>query len=245
MTRSALLSARRRSVEAQMPGVRIAVVYASLHGHTRVVAEHVAKGAESVSGATVTVLELTAAQLDERGRWNDSSVMELLAAADAIVLGSPTLMGSASGLMKLFFEKAFELWWGQAWKDKIAAGFTNSASRSGHKLSTLEQMAVFAAQMGMIWIGAGDPPGGNRSDSTPDDVNQLGSFLGLMTQSPSGSAGPSAGDRLTAERFGRRIARAAMRWALGAEAFPPRPFGETEAARRDRAGLEEWRTFDD
>jgi len=38
----------------------------------------------------------------------------------------------------------------QRWKDKVAAGFTNSASQSGDKLSTLFQLNVFAMQMGMI-----------------------------------------------------------------------------------------------
>jgi NAD(P)H dehydrogenase (quinone) len=238
--------------EVNMTGITVAVVYSSSRGHTRRAAEHVAKGAGSFAGVTADLIEITAAQIGPDGRWQDSAIMERLDKADAIIFGAPTYMGSAHGVFKLFPEAAFmPRWTQQRWKDKVGAGFTNAASRSGDKLITLQQFAIFAAQMGMIWAGVGDPPGGNRTDSTPDDVNHLGSWLGLMTQSPSPADGDaakgfaSAGDLLTAERFGRRIARVASRWALGAAAFPPQPFGEGESKRRDRAGLDEWRRFED
>jgi NAD(P)H dehydrogenase (quinone) len=51
------------------------------------------------------------------------------------------------------------LWFEQRWKDKIAAGFTNSASQSGDKLNVLTDLSIFAAQLSMIWIGVSDPPG--------------------------------------------------------------------------------------
>lgn len=229
-----------------MSEVTIAIIYSTGRGHTGAVAEHIAKGVAEVNGARARLIEVTSAGLGSDGRWRDAQTMQAVAEADAVVFGSPTLMGSLSGLMKLFFEQAFEAWLVQGWKDKIAAGFTNSASRSGDKLDTLVQMAVFAAQMGMIWVGVGDLPGGNRADSTANDVNHLGSWLGLMTQSPAGEdAAPSAGDRLTAERFGRRIARSTLRWMARAEEFPVVRRSEAESARRDRAGLEAWRAFDD
>jgi NAD(P)H dehydrogenase (quinone) len=232
--------------------VKIAIVYSSTYGHTRLVAEHVTKGVRHMDHADTTLIEITAAGIGADGRWKDETTMHSLDAADAIVLGSPTYMGSAHGVFKLFLENAFvPTWVNQAWKDKIAAGFTNSASRSGDKLITLQQFAVFAAQMGMIWVGVGDQPGGNRVDSTNEDVNQLGSWLGLMTHAPSAMEGSDAkgsvseGDLLTAERFGRRIARTALRWKLGAAAYPTFPLAISETRRRDRAGLAEWRTHND
>jgi NAD(P)H dehydrogenase (quinone) len=235
-----------------MTGTSVAIVFSSNRGHTRLVAEHVTKGAGAFSGVTADLIEISATQIGPDGRWRDDAVMARLDKADAIIFGAPTYMGSAHGLFQLFLEAAFApRWMQQRWKDKLGAGFTNSASRSGDKLLTLQQFSVFAAQMGMIWAGVGDPPGGNRTDSTPDDVNQLGSWLGLMTQSPSPADGDptkgfaSAGDLLTAERFGRRVARVASRWATGAASHPPLSFAEGESRRRDRAGLDEWRTFDD
>jgi NAD(P)H dehydrogenase (quinone) len=239
-------------MEVPMKDIRVAVVYSSNGGHTRLVADQIAKGAGALTGVEADLIEITAAQLGQNGRWHDEAVMTRLDKADAIIFGAPTYMGSAHGLFKLFLEAAFmPQWWQQGWRDKIAAGFTNSASRSGDKLIALQEFSIFAAQMGMIWTGVGDPPGGNRTDSTTDDVNQLGSWLGLMTQSPASVDGDeskgfaSEGDQVTAERFGRRIARVAHRWALGAQAFPPLPLPEEEARRRNQTGISEWRRFDD
>ena len=40
----------------------------------------------------------------------------------------------------------------QAWKDKLAAGFVNSASFNGDKQTAIIQLATFAAQHGMLWV---------------------------------------------------------------------------------------------
>ena len=225
----------------------IAIIYSSTFGHTSAVAKNIADGAKSVKNIDISLIEIKAEQIQADGRWQDETIMQTLSDADAIVMGSPTYMGSVSGLMKLFMERAFDPWWVQGWKNKVAAGFTNSASRSGDKLGTLMQFSLFAMQMGMMWVGVGDPPGGNREDSTDHDVNQLGSWLGLMTQSLANvdaEQAPGLGDRHTAERFGRRIAYSTLRWKLGEEKFPTHPVSEDEAARRDRAGIEEWKKFE-
>ncbi len=226
----------------------IAIVYSSGHGHTRTVAEHIAIGASAFPQTTVELAEIVASQIGADGRWSDPALLERLAAADAIIFGAPTYMGSAHGLFKLFLEAGIGPWTDQIWKDKIAAGFSNSGSRSGDKLIALEQLVVFAAQMAMVWVGVGDLPGGTRTDSKVTDVNLSGSWLGLATQSMNDGTAESAphpGDRLSAERFGRRIARVAARWDLGADAFPPHRIGSAETDRRNSAGEAEWRHFDD
>jgi NAD(P)H dehydrogenase (quinone) len=197
-----------------VPTVTVTVVYHSLHGHTRVLAEHVADGARLVPGAEVHLVEIRPEAITA-GRWRDDEVMTLLERSDAIVFGAPTLMGSLSAGFKAFLEAAFTPWTTQAWKDKLAGGFTNSASQSGDKLVALEQLAVFAAQMSMQWIGVGDLPGNNWSGGARNDVNRLGSWLGVMSQS-NADQGPehagSLGDLITAERHGARIAHLAQRW---------------------------------
>jgi multimeric flavodoxin WrbA len=96
----------------------------------------------------------------------------------------------------------------------VAAGFTNSASQSGDKLSTLIQLAVFAAQHGMIWVGLDLLPGNNNSKGSVNDLNRLGGFLGAMAQSNADEGpdkGPIPSDLLTAERLGERVATVAQR----------------------------------
>ena len=192
----------------------VSVVYQSGGGHTRALAEAVMRGTASVEGIEARMIEIRGEQVNQ-GRWKDDAIMAQLAESDAIVFGCATYMGSGSAIFKAFLEKAFDPWMAQAWKDKVGPGFTNSASQNGDKLSTLIQLTIFGAQMGMIWVGVGDPPGNNWSGGSVEDVNRLGSWLGAMGQS-NGDQGPeeapSRGDRITAERLGARVAGVTQKW---------------------------------
>ncbi|AEW94876.1 MULTISPECIES: hypothetical protein [Streptomycetaceae] len=100
-----------------------------------------------------------------------------------------------------------------------------SASQSGDKLTVLEQLGVFVARLGMRWIGVGDMPGNNWSGGSRDDVNRLGSWLGLMSQSHADQGPEHAGyrgDLITAERYGERVARLTQRWVNAVPYETPR-----------------------
>ena len=64
----------------------------------------------------------------------------VLAAADAIVFGSPTYMGGVSWQFKKFADASSKPWYVQAWRNKLAAGFTNSATLNGDKFSSLQYL---------------------------------------------------------------------------------------------------------
>lgn len=191
----------------------VAIVYHSGFGHTAAVAEHVAKGVNSVPGVTATLYKADDLASSDAGPWPD------LAAASTIVFGAPRYMGSASAPMKQFMDASSKVWFSQGWKDKLAAGFTNSGSWSGDKLATLTQFAILAAQHGMLWVGTGMFPGYNKKDSGPEDINRVGSFLGLMTQAnidEGPETAPPSADLKTAELFGVRIAETTARLAKAA-----------------------------
>jgi multimeric flavodoxin WrbA len=150
------------------------------------------------------------------GRFANPEVMKKLDASDGIIFGCATYMGSGSAIFKAFLEAAFlPHWLEQRWKDKIAAGFTNSASQSGDKLSTLFQLMVFAMQMGMIWVGVSDLPGNNWSGGASSDLNRLGTWVGAMGQSNADENMPSIGDIDTAKRLGTRVALICRRFRDG------------------------------
>lgn len=184
---------------------QIAVVYHSGFGHTDALAQSVAKGAAEVDGVNVTLVK--AEEVDNH--WED------LDNADGIIFGSPTYMGSVSAQFKTFMDASSKVWFTQGWKDKIAAGFTVSAAQSGDKLNTLVQMSIFAAQHGMIWTSTGMMPGNNSSTGSEEDVNRIGSFLGMMAQANADQGAdvtPPATDHKTASVFGARVAEATKRW---------------------------------
>ena len=135
------------------------------------------------------------------------------AAADAIIMGSPTYMGSVSWQFKKFADASSKPWYTQVWKDKVFAGFTNSATINGDKLSTLHYLFTLAMQHSGIWVGTGMMPSNSKA-AQRNDVNYLGSFSGAMAQSPSdASAGEMLpGDLETARLFGERVAAVAAKF---------------------------------
>ncbi len=183
---------------------KVVVVYHSGYGHTGALAEAVAKGARSVADVTVTLLPV--AEVETR--------QSELEAADAIIFGTPTYMGGPSAEFTKFKEWSSKHWMARAWQNKLAAGFTNSASWNGDKQNTLVQLLTLAMQHGMVWVGLGLAPGYNHSKGSIEDLNRLGASIGAMGQSNAdqGVEGTAASDFRTMEALGKRVAEAAVRW---------------------------------
>jgi NAD(P)H dehydrogenase (quinone) len=114
---------------------------------------------------------------------------------------------------KKFADASSKPWFSQQWKDKIFAGFTNSATMNGDKLSSLHDMFTLAMQHSGIWVGTGMMPS-NKKSATRNDVNFVGSFSGAMAQSPSDSSPDEMlpGDLETAKLFGQRVAEVVARF---------------------------------
>ncbi len=169
------------------------VVYHSGYGHTQRVAQFVAEGAKA---------QLIA--IDADGHVSESD-WNAIHAADAIIFGSPTYMGMASWQFKKFADATSKQWMSGAWKDKVAGGFTISASPSGDKLSTIQYFITLAMQQGMIWVGQPAMNDGN--------INRIGSNSGVMAQV--GPTSPAAdipqGDLDTANAYGERVRLLAQR----------------------------------
>jgi len=186
---------------------KVAVVYHSGFGHTQMQAKHVYKGADSVEGVEAALFKAEDVTGDP----------ESLNDFDAIIFGAPTYMGSVSAPFKTFMDATSGLWFKQAWKDKLAAGFSNSGSPSGDKFNSLVQLVTFAAQHSMIWVSLGlmnESMKDNVPTGDPKAVNRLGSFLGATAQSDNvpPEQAPPAGDLKTAELLGIRVALATLRW---------------------------------
>lgn len=179
----------------------VSIVYYSGWGHTKKQAEAVAEGVKK-GGATVELFAI-----DKEGSWAEN-LWDKLATSDAILFGSPTYMGGPAWQFKKFADASSKPWGAQAWKDKLAGGFSNSATINGDKFNTITYMVTLAMQHGMLWAGTGLLPA-NKKASQRNDVNWLGGFTGALAQSPSDASaeeGPLPGDLETARIYGERIA---------------------------------------
>lgn len=177
----------------------VTIIYDSGYGHTAKQAKAVALGVERVPGATANLVAVADGPID----W---AALEI---SDAIIFGSPTYNGTLSAKLKQFMEDSTKAAWiGQKWRDKVAAGFTNSGAMHGDKLNSLISMALFAAQHGMIWVGLDLFPG-----KSIEDNNRIGGWLGAMAQSDDASPAetPIQSDLNTAAHLGQRVAEITTR----------------------------------
>lgn len=180
----------------------IVIVFHSGYGHTAKIAEAVA----ATSGAKLLAIDAEGNLPD--GGW------DALAAAKLIVFGSPTYMGSVSWQFKKFADASSKAWFTQQWKDKLFAGFTNSASMNGDKHSTLHYFMTLAMQHSGLWVGTGMMPSNNKA-ATRDSINYVASSGGLMTSTPSDASTDEMvpGDIATAKAFGERLKAVVAKFA--------------------------------
>lgn len=185
--------------------IGIVVSYHSGQGHTRRLAEVFAEELRAL-GAAVHVADVEHLGADD---W------AAMGRAAGHVFAAPTYMGSASAPFKAFMDASSDVWGGDAgWSGQLAAGMTVATYPSGDKLNTLMQMAVFAAQHGMIWVGVDDI--GAPVKAAREGINEDGFALGLGAQSVRDKSQMiRAGDVTTARRFAKRFHAACARWERG------------------------------
>jgi len=190
----------------------LAIAYHSGFGHTAVLADAVASGARD-GGADVNVIAVDS--------MTDAD-WDTLDAADGIIFGCATYMGNVSAGFQTFAEKTGRRCLNGAWRDKIAAGFTNSGAKSGDKINTLVSLAVFAAQHHMHWVNLGLGAGWNSAAGSENDLNRLGFWLGAGAQTDvdanADQVHPS--DVRTCRHLGQRVALVTRQFNVGKSATP-------------------------
>jgi NAD(P)H dehydrogenase (quinone) len=133
-------------VQSQPHTIQVLVAYHSLSGNTKIMAQSVAEGAQTVSGTRVllhTVGEVTA---------------DLLFSSDALVVGSPVYWSNMSGEVKTFFDRwqfEFGVFPEFKMRNKVGAGFATGGQISSGKEVTM--LTILAAMLGnqMIVVSGG------------------------------------------------------------------------------------------
>lgn len=197
---------------SDIAAAQLAIAYHSGFGHTAVLADAVAAGARQ-AGAQVSVLAVaTMTEAD----W------DILDAADGIVFGSATYMGNVSAGFQAFAEQTGRRCLNGSWRDKVAAGFTNSGAKSGDKVNCLVSLAIFAAQHHMHWVNLGLGAGWNSATGSEHDLNRLGFWLGAGAQTNvdanADQVHPS--DVQTCRHLGWRVAVVTRQLTVGRSATP-------------------------
>jgi len=145
--------------------MKVLVVYYSMYGHVHAMAEAVVAGAKEVGGAEVQMKRvpetLSDDVLKQMGAYETQKRLasvpvckvDDLAAADAIIFGTPTRFGNMCGQMRQFLDATGGLWAKGALVGKVGSVFTSSATQHGGQESTVLSFHVTLLHQGMVLVG--------------------------------------------------------------------------------------------
>jgi NAD(P)H dehydrogenase (quinone) len=138
----------------------ILVLYYSVDGAVKSLAQHIAHGVEQVGGMRArlrTVPKVSAVSEATEPGIPDSGApyaeLDDLAECVGIAVGSPTRFGNMAAAMKYFWDGTGSLWLPGTLAGKPAAVFTSSASQHGGQETTLVSMMMPLLHHGMLIVG--------------------------------------------------------------------------------------------
>lgn len=138
---------------------KILVLYYSVHGATKMLAQSIAtgiemEGAEASLRTVPPVSSQCEAIIDTIPPKGPPYVTKAdLQNCDGLVLGSPTRFGNMAAPLKYFIDSTSDLWLSAGLSGKPASVFTSSSSMHGGQESTLLSMMIPLLHHGMIISG--------------------------------------------------------------------------------------------
>lgn len=199
---------------------RIHVVFYSMYGHVYKMAEAVAEGARQVSGAEVKLLQVPELVPEEaleksgakaaRAEFAEIpfAVVDDLAAADAVIFGTPTRFGNMCAQMRNFLDQTGGLWMSGALVGKIGSVFTSTATQHGGQETTITSFHTTLLHQGMIIVGV---PYSEARLMNMDEISG-GTPYGASTLAGSdGSRQPSENELAIARFQGQHVAEIARK----------------------------------
>ena len=201
-------------------GPRVLVIYYSMHGHTHRMAQAVAEGAREVPGADVTLRRvpetLPESALKALGALAAREALaavpvgevDELAAADAIVIGTPTRYGNMCAQMRQFLDGTGALWAKGALVGKVGSVFTSSATQHGGQESTILSTHTTLLHLGMVIVGL---PYAFAGQMRIDEVTGCSPYGASTIAGGSGERLPSENELAGARWQGRHVAAIAAR----------------------------------
>jgi len=198
------------------------VVFYSTYGHIYQMAEAAAEGVRQVNGAEVElrrvpetlpdgVLEQMGA-VDAQKAFSHIPVCSVdeLAAADALIFGTPTRFGNMCGQMRQFLDATGQLWANGSLVGKVGSVFASSATQHGGQESTILSFHITLLHQGFVIVGL---PYTFQGQMRVDEISGGSPYGATTIAGGDGSRMPSENE-LEAARFqGKHVAEIASKLA--------------------------------
>nr|MDJ0803339.1 NAD(P)H:quinone oxidoreductase [Desulfobacterales bacterium] len=192
------------------------------YGHVHKMAEAVAEGVAGVGGAEAVLRRvpetLPPEVLEKMGAVEAQKTMEHipvatvdeLAAADAVIFGTPTRFGNMCGQMRQFLDATGQLWAKGALVGKVGSVFTCSATQHGGQESTILSFHISLLHHGFVIVGL---PYAFQGQMRTDEITG-GSPYGASTIAGGTGERKPSDNELDAARFqGKHVAGIASKLA--------------------------------
>ena len=200
--------------------MKILIVYYSMYGHVHRLAQAVAEGVSEVPGAEA-LLRLVPETLSQEVLGKMGAVepqksmtgvpfcsMDELAAADAIIFGTPTRFGNMCGQMRQFLDATGQLWLKGVLVGKAGSVFTSSATQHGGQESTLISFHITLLHQGMIVVGL---PYAFAGQMRNDEITGGSPYGASTIAGTQGERSPSDNELAAARFQGKHVAEIAAK----------------------------------
>jgi NAD(P)H dehydrogenase (quinone) len=200
--------------------MKVLIVYYSAYGHIHRMAEAIAEGVRDVEGAEAVMRRVPETLADEvlekMGAVEAQQTMshvpicsvEELAAADAVIFGTPTRFGNMCGQMRQFLDATGQLWAQGALVGKVGSVFASSNTQHGGQESTILSFHTTLLHHGFVIVGL---PYTFQGQMRIDEITGGSPYGASTIAGGSGERMPS-GNELDAARFqGKHVATIALK----------------------------------
>ncbi|SET15151.1 NAD(P)H dehydrogenase (quinone) [Natronincola peptidivorans] len=200
--------------------MKVLIVYYSLYGHIKTMAEAVMEGVKGVEGAEVILRRVPETLSDEvlekmgaleiQKSFSDIPIctLEDLQAADAIIFGTPTRFGNMCGQMRQFLDSTGGLWANGALIGKVGSVFTSTATQHGGQESTILSTHVTLLHHGMVIVGL---PYSFQGQTTISEISGGSPYGASTIAGAQGERMPSENELDGARFLGKHVATIASK----------------------------------
>ena len=200
--------------------MNVLVVYYSMYGNLHRMAEAAAEGARQVKDANVTLRRvpetLSQEVLAKMGALDAQKSMAHvpvctvaeLAAADAILFGTPTRFGNMCGQMRQFLDATGGLWLKGALVGKVGSVFASSSTQHGGQESTILSFHITLLHQGMIIVGL---PYAFQGQMRMDEITGGSPYGATTIAGRDNSRMPSENELAAAKYQGKHVATIAAK----------------------------------
>ena len=199
---------------------RVQIVFYSMYGHVHKLAQAVAAGVQEVPGAQVQLLQVPELMPEDALEKSGAKAARAefaavpvaapgdLAAADAIIFGTPTRFGNMCAQMRNFLDQTGGLWMSGALVGKVGSVFTSTATQHGGQelaiittQASLQHHGMIIVPLSYAWQG----------QSGVDQVRGGSPYGMTLVTATDGSRMPSELDLEGVKFQGKRVAEIAAK----------------------------------